>query len=251
MSSRSEKSLALEGKRVLVVGVGGLGCAALAALTDVSVGRWILVDEDTVDETNLHRQVLFSDADVGRPKLDAARDALVSRGVDRERIELRSGRVLPDNARAWFRDVDLVLEGADNYATKFLVADAGHLENKPVVHGAAVGWNATVLAVAPRIGPCYRCVFEDLPTMAAGNCDSIGVLGPVVGVAGALMADQALRLLNDEPAGGVIYTLEGKTGRLRSVAVRRRRSCLLCGDHAAVLDTAWERYESPLCSPVR
>ncbi len=251
MPSRSEKSLALEDKCVLVVGVGGLGCAVLAALTEAPVGRWILVDEDTVDETNLHRQVLFADTDVGRSKLDAARDSLVSRGVPRQRIELRSGRVLPDNARDWFRDVDLVLEGADNYATKFLVADACHLENKPVVHGAAVGWNATVLPVTPGSGPCYRCVFEDVPTTAAGNCDTIGVLGPVVGVAGAWMAEQALRLLNAEPAAGFIYTLEGKTGRLRAVSVRRRRACPLCGEHAAVLDTAWERYESPPCSSVR
>jgi molybdopterin/thiamine biosynthesis adenylyltransferase len=105
--------------------------------------------------------------------------------------------------------------------------------------------------VTPGSGPCYRCVFEDVPTTAAGNCDTIGVLGPVVGVAGAWMAEQALRLLNAEPAAGFIYTLEGKTGRLRAVSVRRRRGCPLCGEHAAVLDTAWERYESPPCSSVR
>lgn len=220
----------------------------MAALATASIGRFILVDEDEVDETNLHRQVLYSDPDVGRPKLDAARDALVLRGVDPARIELRRGRVLPDNARAWFEHVDLVVEGADNYATKFLVADACHLERKPVVHGAAVGWNATVFLVLAGGKPCYRCLFEDLPTQAAGNCDSIGVLGPVVGVAGALMADQVLRCLSGDSVGGIIHTLDGKMGRLRSVDVAARAECELCGRAPRVVDTAWERYDAPTCT---
>lgn len=245
---RSEVAPVFDDKCVLVVGVGGLGCASLAALSSASVGRWVLIDEDEVDETNLHRQVLYSAADVGRPKLEAARDALVQRGVEASRIEVRHGRVLPDNARALLDGVDLVLEGADNYATKFLVADACHLEHKPVVHGAAVGWNATVF-LAPACGkPCYRCLFEDLPTAAGGNCDSVGVLGPVVGIAGALMADQALRCLANDEVGGVIHTLDGKSGRLRAVSVRARADCELCGSSPRVLDTAWHRYEGPVCA---
>ena len=245
---RSEGAPHFAEKTVLVVGAGGLGCATLAALTTASIGHWILVDEDEVDETNLHRQVLYSDPDVGRPKLEAARDALVRRGVAPNRIELRPGRVLPDNARAWFKDVDLVIEGADNYATKFLVADACHLERKPVVHGAAVGWNATVFLVPANGKPCYRCLFEDLPTQATGNCDSVGVLGPVVGVAGALMADQALRCLSGDPVGGVIHTLDGKAGRLRTVDVAARAECELCGRSPRVVDTAWERYDALTCT---
>jgi molybdopterin/thiamine biosynthesis adenylyltransferase len=245
---RSEVSPVFAAKCVLVVGVGGLGCASLAALATASVGRWILVDEDDVDETNLHRQVLYSEADVGRPKLEAARDALVRRGVNPEHIELRHGRVLPDNAREWFKDVDLVLEGADNYATKFLVADACHLERKPVVHGAAVGWNATVFLVPADGKPCYRCLFEDLPTNAGGNCDSVGVLGPVVGIAGGLMADQALRCLSGDAVSGVVHTLDGKSGRLRAVHVKARRDCALCGDPPRVLDTEWHQYEGPACA---
>lgn len=248
MALRREETLPFGDKSVLVVGVGGLGCAVLAALTRAVIGRWILVDDDDVDETNLHRQVLFTAKDVGRSKLEAAADALVSRGVEPGRIELRRGRILPDNARQWFADVDLVLEGADNYATKFLVADASHLERKPVVHGAAVGWNATVFAVPPDGRPCYRCVFEDLPTGAAGNCDSLGVLGPVVGVGGALMADQALQLLTGGVEPGVVYAFDGKRARLRRVKVHPRRDCALCGAHATVGDTPWEHYTAPLCA---
>lgn len=234
-------------RRVLVVGVGGLGCASLAALAAYPVGRWVLVDEDEVDETNLHRQVLYGPSDVGRSKLEAARDALIGRGVDSSRIELRPGRVLPDNARAWLADIDLVLEGADNYATKFLVADACHLESKPVVHGAAVGWNATVFGVPASGQPCYRCLFEDLPTGPGANCDSVGVLGPVVGIAGALMAEQALRCLSGQAFGGVLYSLDGKLGRLRSVTVRQRGTCSLCGNTPTVTGTPWDRYAGPSC----
>lgn len=247
MTAEGEPSAAFADRRVLVVGVGGLGCASLAALAAYPVGRWVLVDEDEVDETNLHRQVLYGEADVGRSKLDAAHDALVVRGVHSSRIELRSGRVLPDNARSWFADVDLVIEGADNYATKFLVADACHLEGKPVVHGAAVGWNATVFAVAATGKPCYRCLFEDLPTGPAGSCDSVGVLGPVVGIAGALMADQALRCLSGQRIGGVLHTLDGKSARLRAIDVSARGSCPLCGNQPSVTSTPWERYTAATC----
>lgn len=236
----------LESKsRVLVVGAGGLGCAVLKALASSEIGTFVLVDDDIVDETNLHRQTLYSDADVGRLKLDAARDALVRLGVNSSRIEQRFGRVLPDNARNWVSDVDLVLEGSDNYATKFLVADACYLQRRPVVHGAAVGWNATVMAVGMS-PPCYRCLFEDIPDGPGGSCDSNGVMGPVVGFAGALMADQALRILSGEPAFGTVYSFEGRTARLRPISVHKRLTCPLCGPSPRIQSVNEELYTAPL-----
>ncbi len=235
----------LHGFRVLVVGTGGLGCAALTALASSTIGTFVLADDDVVDETNLHRQTLYTDADIGRSKLDAAHDALIRLGVDGTRIERKFGRVLPDNARAWMADVDLVLEGSDNYATKFLVADACYLERRPVVHGAAVGWNATVLSVGVS-PPCYRCLFEDLPESPGGNCDSIGVMGPVVGFAGALMADQALRILSGEPTFAVVYAFQGRTGSVRPVPVHARSTCPLCGLNPRIQSIAEELYAAPL-----
>jgi molybdopterin/thiamine biosynthesis adenylyltransferase len=235
----------LHTRRVLVVGTGGLGCATLTALASSTIGTFVLVDDDVVDETNLHRQILYADADVGRYKLDAARDALVRLGVDAARIEQKFGRVLPNNARAWVADVDLVLEGSDNYATKFLVADACYLEHRPVVHGAAVGWNATVMSVGVS-PPCYRCLFEDVPDTPGGNCDSLGVMGPVVGFAGALMADQALRILSGEPAFAGVYTFQGRTAELRPVSVRARATCPLCGPNPRIHSITEELYASPL-----
>jgi molybdopterin/thiamine biosynthesis adenylyltransferase len=231
--------------------MGGLGCPAALALAQAGVGTLVLADDDTVDVTNLHRQILFSDDDVGHDKLDAANRAL-RRACPGEvpLIELARTRLLPDNARALVRTVDVVVEGADNFATKFLAADACHLERRPVVHGSAVRAVATVWAVAGDGAPCYRCLFEDLPgDEAQPNCAEAGVLGPVVGFAGALMADLALRLImGDADATGRVHTYDGRADQLRSVAVTARRTCPLCGETPTILNTDETRYLGTSCA---
>ncbi len=234
---------------MLVVGVGGLGCPAALALAEAGVGRLVLVDDDVVDRTNLHRQILFTEADVGRDKLDAARDALLLRGVAAHRIDLVRARCLPHNARQLIADASVVLEGADNFATKFLVADAAHLEARPVVHGAAIRWRATVWAVRPQGCPCYRCLFENVPQGAQTNCETAGVVGPVPGIAGALMADLALDLVSGQhDRTGAIFTYDGLSDRLRSVDVSARAGCPLCGRAPAIFDVHESRYTEPACA---
>ena len=220
----------LRDKRALLVGVGGLGSPAAVALAHAGVGTLGLADDDDVELTNLHRQILFDDEDVGRPKLDAAVRGL-SAWAPEARAELicHRTRVLPDNARDIVRGYDVVVEGSDNFATKFMVADACALERVAVVHGSAVRWLGTALAVGPRGRPCYRCLFEDIPREDAPNCAEAGVMGPVVGVVGALQADLALRLLAGEPALGELVTFDGKTGALRRRTIARRDGCHLCG----------------------
>jgi adenylyltransferase/sulfurtransferase len=213
------------------VGVGGLGAPAAIALALAGVGTLGVADDDTVERSNLHRQILFDDADVGRDKVEAAADALDGwRGPSGSppRVVRHATRVLPHNARELVRAYDLVLEGSDNFATKFLVADACALERVPVVHGSAVRWLGTALAVAATGRPCYRCLFEDIPHEHAPNCAEAGVMGPVVGVVAALQADLALRALEGLPAFGEVATFDGKDGTFRRRPVAPRPGCPLC-----------------------
>ena len=231
--------------RVLLVGLGGLGCPAALALARAGVGTLRMVDDDVVDEANLHRQILYGPEDVGKDKLDAAGHALepVARASG-TRVEFVRTRFLPDNARELARGVDLVIEGADNFATKFLAADACHLEHRPLVHGAGLRWVGTAWSVAPGGRPCYRCLFEDVPSGPQLNCDGAGVMGPVVGLVGALMAELALRALSGRGARPELWTLDGKTDTLREVPVAARASCPLCGTAPSILDIDEARYLS-------
>jgi molybdopterin/thiamine biosynthesis adenylyltransferase len=221
--------------RVLVVGAGGLGCPAALALVDAGVGHVAIADDDRVELTNLHRQLLYTEADVGRDKLDVALETLGRRAAPGQTLAAVRTRLLPENARALVKTYDLVLEGADNFATKFLAADACRLERRPLVHGAAVRFRATVWSVAPKGAPCYRCLFEDVPEAdAALSCAEAGVLGPVVGLAGALMADLALDVLAGTPRFGTLFSYDGLRDRFRSVPVPARPSCSLCGPSATI-----------------
>ncbi len=250
MSTSSPERDALQHKSALVVGVGGLGCPVALALSEAGVGRIVLCDDDLVDITNLHRQILFDETDVGQDKLLAAERALYRRGARPGSVELVRSRFLPENARDLARSVDVVIEGADNFATKFLCADACFLEARAVVHGAAVRLRATVLCVAERGAPCYRCLFEDLPSGAAApNCAEAGVLGPLVGLAGALMADRALSvLLGDPSVFGSLVSYDGKTDRAREVSLATRRNCPLCGPDPQIQTITYERYTAPSCA---
>ncbi|HYP87745.1 MAG TPA: HesA/MoeB/ThiF family protein [Polyangiaceae bacterium] len=235
--------------RVLVVGLGGLGCPVSSVLARAPGVELWLCDDDQVELTNLHRQTLYGEADVGRDKLEAARDALVAAGADPTRVVLVRSRLLPDNARQLAREVDVVVEGADNFATKFLAADAAHLEGRPIVHGAAVRFVGTAWAVSAAGAPCYRCLFEDVPPGAQQGCSEAGVMGPVVGFCGALMADLALRVLQqDATVFGSLYTYDGHADRLRQVPAARRADCPLCGTSPSVLEIVESRYLTPSCA---
>lgn len=246
--SRPE-GLDLSRKSALIIGVGGLGCPTLLALANAGLGRIVLCDDDVVSLSNLHRQLLFESADVGSDKLVVAKKRLME--LDRDwRVETAGTRFLPDNALELAQSVDVIVEGADNFATKFLAADASFLSGRPVVHGAAVRWTSTVLAVSAGGAPCYRCLFEDVPPQETGlNCDAAGVMGPVLGVAGALMADLTLSLLaNDMDRAGRMHTYDGKLDRLRGVAIAPRRDCPLCSQMRQITTIDEARYLAPTCA---
>lgn len=249
MSGPREHEPALRRKSALVIGVGGLGCPTLMALARSGIGRLVLADDDEVSLSNLHRQLLFDPEDVGKDKAAVASQKLRALDAGLE-VELVHSRFLPDNALELARSVDLLVEGADNFATKFLTADAAFLTGRPVVHGAGVRWTSTVFAVGHQGRPCYRCLFEDVPTADVGlNCDEAGVMGPVLGIAGALMADLALScLLGSCDRQGSIFAYDGKLDRLRRVAVTGRSDCPLCGIRPSIVDIDEARYLAPTCA---
>ena len=233
--------------RVLIVGVGGIGSPVALALAREGVGTLGLCDDDEVERSNLHRQILFDDADVGMPKVLAATRALLATAPTLN-VVAHTARLLPEGAVDLVRGYDLVVEGSDNFATKFLTADACALASVPVVHASAVRWVGTVLAVAAAGKPCYRCLFEDLPEGDAPNCAEAGVMGPVVGVVGALAADAALGIMEGTPPKLPLATFDGKTGRLRRAPLAPRAGCPLCGHPARILRIDAASYEAPACA---
>lgn len=234
---------------VVLIGAGGIGAPlGIALAASQRVRSLVVVDDDRVELSNLHRQILFRDEDVGRPKLEAFAGALERRAPEM-RVELRPGRALPDTVISIVAGAAVVLDATDNFASRFLIADACALAAVAVVHAAAVKWRATVLAVAPGGRPCYRCLFEDIPAEGAPDCATAGVVGPVCGVAGALAADRALRILsNDTSVYGSIATYDGLRDALRAVPVRPRASCDLCGEARAIRSISPERYDAARCA---
>jgi len=227
--------------RVLVVGAGGLGSPLLRLLARSAVSHVTIVDDDVVDESNLHRQTLYCSGDVGRSKLDAAADVL--RGLS-PNLSIRTveGRFVPGTATDLLADHDLIVEGADNLATKFLVADAAHLAGVPAVQAGAVRWAGWAFCALPD-SACLRCVFEDIPADRIETCAEAGVVGPVVGVLGGLEAALAIRLLRGERPGGELWHYDALGGALRKTCVRRRSDCPLCTGE--INDLTMERYAAP------
>jgi molybdopterin/thiamine biosynthesis adenylyltransferase len=225
-----ERSSSVNRVRALVIGVGGLGCPAALALARAGVGMLGLVDPDTVDVSNLPRQLLYDDGDVGRAKIDVAAARL--RAIAPELgIVARRARFTAGDA-AWLRDFDVVVDGTDSIAAKFEVNDAAVLARVPLVHAGAVGWRAQLLTVVPGASACYRCVFEEAPPPDdVPSCQEAGVLGPVVALAGSLQAADALRVATGATPhfADRMLTIDMRAGTWRSVPVVRRPSCAACG----------------------
>lgn len=182
----------LTAARVLVVGAGGLGCPLLQYLAAAGVGRLVVVDHDVVEESNLHRQPLYTMNDLGQPKVAAARAALLrlNPGID---VEARNHRVTPDNVAALVGDADVVVDATDSRAVTYVLNDACQSLGRPLVSASALALSGYVGAFCGG-APSYRAVFPDMPERAA-NCSSSGVLGSLVAVIGSLQAQLVLQLL--------------------------------------------------------
>ncbi len=225
---------ALRNAKVLLVGTGGLGAPAALYLAAAGVGTIGLVDLDAVELSNLQRQVLYSTADLGRPKLEAARERLegLNPGVT---IVPHAGRLDSTNAMEVLRPYDLVVDGTDNFPTRYLVNDACVLLGKPNVYGSIYRFEGQVSVFDARRGPCYRCLYpEPPPPDLVPSCAEAGVLGVLPGVVGALQATEAIKILLGlgEPLVGRLLLYDAGTMSFRELALAKNPECVLCSPKA-------------------
>jgi molybdopterin/thiamine biosynthesis adenylyltransferase/rhodanese-related sulfurtransferase len=221
--------------RVLLIGAGGLGSPAALYLAAAGVGTLGVVDHDLVDDSNLQRQVLHATSRLGRPKVDSARQALLDLNPG---VEVRAfqERLSSDNverilAEGW----DLVLDGCDNFPTRYLVNDACVKHRLPNVHGSVFRFDGQVTVFWPGRGPCYRCLYpQPPPPELAPNCAEAGVLGVLPGVIGLLEAVEALKILLDagEPLTGRLLVYDALAASFTELKLRRDPDCTLCADGA-------------------
>jgi len=233
--------------RVLLVGAGGLGSPAAFYLAAAGVGCLRIVDDDRIERSNLQRQVLHQDVRVGAAKVASA-EATLSALNPRVAIEPVPARVNASNVMALLDGVDLVLDGADNFATRYVLNEACVRTGIPLVYGAVQRFEGQASVFWPGHpsgeAPCYRCLFPEPPRPEdAPNCAEAGVFGPVVGVVGALAADLALRHLAGESVSGTLITFDAR-GRepMRQRALRARPDCPLCGARPEIARVDVRRY---------
>lgn len=224
----------LRAAKVLLVGTGGLGAPAALYLAAAGVGQIGLVDFDRVDLSNLQRQILYSTADVGRPKLEAARARLEGMNP-RVRIVPHEARLDSSNALEILRPYDVVVDGTDNFPTRYLVNDASVLLGKPNVYGSIYRFEGQVSVFDARRGPCYRCLYpEPPPPDLVPSCAEAGVLGVLPGVVGVLQATETVKLLLGigEPLVGRLVLYDALEMRFRELRLKKNPECVLCSPHA-------------------
>jgi molybdopterin/thiamine biosynthesis adenylyltransferase/rhodanese-related sulfurtransferase len=231
-----EGQLKLKAAKVLLIGTGGLGAPLGLYLTAAGVGSIGLVDFDVVDFTNLQRQVTFGTTDVGKPKTQAASARLTSLNPD-VHITTCETRLTSENALELFKDYDIIVDGTDNFPTRYLVNDACILLGKPNVYGSIFRFEGQVTIFGMPDGPCYRCLYpEPPPPGLVPSCAEGGVLGVLPGIIGSLQAMETIKLLigSGEPLIGRLLLFDALAPKFRELKLRKNSHCAMCGTHPTI-----------------
>ena len=235
VSSKGQRKL-LEAK-VLVIGAGGLGSPASIYLALAGVGTIGILDFDTVELSNLQRQLLHHDRDVGRLKVESARETLESYNPD-VRVIVHEEPISSENAMEIIAGYDVIINGADNFPARYLVNDAAYLSNKPLVDGSILMFDGQATVYLPGQG-CYRCLFpEPPPPGEVPSCAEAGVLGMLPGLVGSIQATEAAKVIigAGRSLAGRLLLIDGLEMEFREVRVRRNKDCPLCGDNPTVTE---------------
>jgi sulfur-carrier protein adenylyltransferase/sulfurtransferase len=231
-----EGQLKLKNAKVLLIGTGGLGAPLGLYLAAAGVGHLGLVDFDVVDFTNLQRQVTFGSDDVGKPKALAAQARLSNLNPDIE-IETFETKLTSENALELFKNFDIIVDGTDNFPTRYLVNDACILLGKPNVYGSIFRFEGQVTVFGMPDGPCYRCLYpEPPPPGLVPSCAEGGVLGVLPGIVGSIQAMETIKLIlgTGESLKGRLLLFDALAMKFRELKLRKNHSCPMCGDHPTI-----------------
>ena len=240
---------ALLRSKVLLIGAGGLGSPAALYLAAAGVGTLGIIDSDVVDATNLQRQILHSTERIGMPKVESARQTLEALNPDVKIVGYEE-RLTSENIDRIIADYDVVVDGADNFPTRYLLNDASVKWRKPVVHGSIYRFEGQVTVFKPFEGPCYRCLFhQPPPPELAPSCAEAGVLGVLPGIIGTIQANEVIKLLLGigEPLIGRYLLFDALETSFREVRLRRDPECPVCSDHPTI--TEYIDYEGFCAAP--
>ena len=233
-----EGQQALLSARVLLIGAGGLGCPLAQYLTAAGIGTLGLVDFDTVDASNLHRQVLYGTADVGRPKTEVAAERIAAMNPD-VRVERHDVRLTSDNALSILAEYDVVVDGTDNFPTRYLTNDACVLLGRPNVHGSIFRFDGQATVFDARHGPCYRCLYpEPPPPGAVPSCAEGGVLGVLPGLIALVQATETVKIVTGagDPLHGRLLQYDALRMEFQEFRVKKDPACPVCGPQPTITE---------------
>ncbi|ADG83085.1 HesA/MoeB/ThiF family protein [Thermincola potens] len=243
-----EGQMKINNAKVLVIGTGGLGSPVAFYLAAAGVGNLGIIDDDVVDLSNLQRQILHSTKDIGRPKVDSAREKLVALNPDCNVVTYHE-RLMAHNIMDIIRDYDIIVDGTDNFATRFVTNDACVMAGKPFVHGGILRFAGQALTVVPGAGPCFRCIFrEPPPPGSVPTCSEAGVLGVLAGTIGLIQATEVLKYILGigELLIGRLLTYDALEMSFREVQVKKNPACPVCGENPTIKELI--DYELPGCA---
>ncbi|OGW57294.1 MAG: adenylyltransferase [Nitrospirae bacterium RBG_16_43_8] len=234
--------------KVFIIGAGGLGCPVGYYLAAAGIGTIAMIDNDDVELSNLQRQIAHSVKTLGKPKVESAKSTFESLNPDVNVIALKQ-RISKDNIMDLIKDYDIVIDGSDNFPTRYLVNDACVMSGKPLVSGAILRFEGQVTTIIPGVGHCYRCLFEEMPPAGlVPSCQEAGVLGVLPGVVGGLQATEVLKLIlgKGDVLKNELLIYNALKTTFRKVKVPKNPDCPVCGKNPTITELL--DYDAEYCT---